>query len=139
MIQANDITYSIGSKTILDTVSVTFVPGKINLVLGPNGAGKSTLVKVLCNQLKPQHGTVFYGGIDIRNTTAAALAKIRAVLSQNTELAFPLKVKEVVMMGRYPHFQINPTENDEKACHLAMRFFDVETLADLRLPDPKWW
>lgn len=130
MIQANNITYKIGNKTILKDISVSFEAGKINLILGPNGAGKSTIVKVICNQLKPQQGNVFYEGIDIRNTSVAELAKVRAVLSQNTELAFPLKVKEVVMMGRYPHFSVNPTTKDEQAVEEAMRFFDVETMAD---------
>lgn len=130
MIQANNITYRIGSKTILKNISVNFESGKINLILGPNGAGKSTLVKVICNQLKPQEGSVFYEGIDIRKASVAELAKVRAVLSQNTELAFPLKVKEVVMMGRYPHFSVNPTAKDEQAVEEAMQFFDVEGMAD---------
>ena len=130
MIEVKNITYKIGVKTILNNISVSFVPGKINLILGPNGAGKSTLVKVICNQLKPQEGHVFYGGTDIKNKTVAELAKVRAVLSQNTELAFPLKVKEVVMMGRYPHFLVKPTAKDEQATQEAMEFFDVETMAD---------
>ncbi len=130
MIQANNITYQIGSKIILKNISVNFAPGKINLILGPNGAGKSTLVKVICNQLKPQNGNVLYEGLDIRKTSVAELAKVRAVLSQNIELAFPLKVNEVVMMGRYPHFSVNPTAKDEQACQEAMRFFDVEEMAD---------
>lgn len=130
MIQAKNITYKIGSKTILKDISANFEAGKINLILGPNGAGKSTLVKVICNQLKPQEGTVFYEGLNIRKTSVAELAKVRAVLSQNTELAFPLKVKEVVMMGRYPHFSVNPTTKDENAIQEAMRFFDVDEMAD---------
>lgn len=130
MIQADNITYKIGSKTILKNISVNFAPGKINLILGPNGAGKSTLVKIICNQLKPQEGNVFYEGLNIKDKTVAELAKVRAVLSQNTELAFPLKVREVVMMGRYPHFSVNPTSKDEQAAQEAMRFFDVETMAD---------
>ena len=40
-------------------------------------------------------------------------------------MAFPLKVWEVVMMGRYPHFVSEPTAVDEQACHEAMQFFDV--------------
>lgn len=130
MIQAKNITYKIGSKTILKDISVNFEAGKINLILGPNGAGKSTLVKVICNQLKPQEGTVFYEEKNIRKTSVAELAKVRAVLSQNTELAFPLKVKEVVMMGRYPHFSVNPTTKDENAIQEAMRFFDIDEMAD---------
>lgn len=130
MIQANNITYRIGKKTILKDISVKFEAGKINLILGPNGAGKSTLVKVICNQLKPQEGSVFYEGNNIRNISVAELAKVRAVLSQNTELAFPLKVKEVVTMGRYPHFSVNPTAKDEQAVKEAMEFFDVSEMAD---------
>lgn len=130
MIQTKNITFRIGAKTILKDISVTFQPGKINLILGPNGAGKSTLVKVICNQLKPQEGNVLYEKVDIRNTSVAELAKVRAVLSQNTELAFPLKVKEVVTMGRYPHFSVNPTAKDEQAVMEAMQFFDVEEMAD---------
>ena len=130
MIQANNISYRIGNKTILKNISVSFEPNKINLILGPNGAGKSTLVKVICNQLKPQAGTVLYEEISIRNISVAGLAKVRAVLSQNTELAFPLKVKEVVMMGRYPHFSVNPTAKDKQAVKEAMHFFDVGEMAD---------
>lgn len=130
MIETKNITYRIGNKTILKNISVSFEAGKINLILGPNGAGKSTLVKVICNQLKPQKGSVFYEGIDIRNTSVGELAKVRAVLSQNTELAFPLKVKEVVTMGRYPHFSVNPTSKDDQAVREAMEFFDVSEMAD---------
>ena len=130
MIRADNITYQIGNKTILNDISVRFEPGKLHLILGPNGAGKSTLVKVICNQLKPQEGSVFYKENNIKNTSVAELAKIRAVLSQNTELAFPLKVKEVVMMGRYPHFQVSPKEQDTRACAEAMQFFDVDGMAD---------
>jgi iron complex transport system ATP-binding protein len=130
MINAQNITYKIGDKIILNDVSVNFLPGKINLILGPNGAGKSTLVKVICNQIKPQEGNVLYQEVNIRNRSVAELAKIRAVLSQNTELAFPLKVKEVVMMGRYPHFSVKPSAKDEQATQEAMRFFDVEPMAN---------
>lgn len=53
------------------------------------------------------------------------LAKIRAVLSQHMELAFPMPVDEVVMMGRYPHFTSRPSSADYAICEEAMRYFDV--------------
>lgn len=130
MIRAENITYKIGSKTILKNVSVTFKPHELNLIIGPNGAGKSTLVKAISNQIHPQHGNVFYENENIKTTSNAALAKIRAVLSQNVDIAFPLKVYEVVMMGRYPHFSVKPTVKDEKACEEAMCFFDVQEMAN---------
>lgn len=125
MLAVSDITYKIDNKILVDHVSVLFQPGKLNLVIGPNGAGKSTFIKLICNQLKSPTGSILYGTKKIESFSIAELAKIRAVLSQNSELAFPLTVAEVVMMGRYPHFQSIPNDIDRKACEEAMHFFDV--------------
>lgn len=125
MLSASDITFKVGDRTLVDQVSVTFQPGKLNLIIGPNGAGKSTFVKLICHQLKAQGGTVLYGNKPVDSISISELAKIRAVLSQNIELAFPLTVEEVVMMGRYPHFGSAPNATDKDACEEAMRFFDV--------------
>lgn len=130
MLTAENISYKAGNNVLLDNVSVSFAPGKLHLMIGPNGAGKSTLIKVLCNQLRPSAGTVKYGSQDARRMNDNELAKVRAVLSQNIDLAFPLKVWEVVMMGRYPHFTGKPSSTDESACEEAMRFFNVHDMAN---------
>ncbi|HEX8291819.1 MAG TPA: ATP-binding cassette domain-containing protein, partial [Pyrinomonadaceae bacterium] len=59
----------------------------------------------------------------------ADLAKRRAVLSQAVEIAFPLTVREVVMMGRYPHFGGRPGPQDEKIADELMESFDVAEFA----------
>lgn len=130
MLKAENITYTVGNKSLLENVSVTFEPGRLNLIIGPNGAGKSTLIKVICNQIQPQKGNIYYGNKNVKECTYLALAKIRSVLSQNIELTFPLKVWEVVMMGRYPHFTGKPNSKDEIACEGAMRFFDIWDMAE---------
>ena len=130
MLSAKNITYKIGNKTLLDRVSVDFSAGQLNLIIGPNGAGKSTLVKLLCHQIKPASGAIHYDKKDINTYSIKELACIRAVLSQNIDLTFPLTVSEVVMMGRYPHFAGQPKERDEIACTEAMQFFDVADLKD---------
>ena len=129
MLTAANLTYTVNNKRLLDDVTVKFEPGKLNLIVGPNGAGKSTLVKILCHQLKPQKGTILYGNAPVHNISVSELAKFRAVLSQNIDLAFPLKVAEVVMMGRYPHFTNRLDKTDERACDEAMHFFEVHELA----------
>jgi iron complex transport system ATP-binding protein len=125
MIEASNITFRVGSRELISDTSVTFEPGKLHLIIGPNGAGKSTLIKILARLLRPQSGTVSYEGSDITAAAEADLAKRRAVLSQAVEVAFPLTVREVVMMGRYPHFGGRPGPVDEAIVDELMQFFDV--------------
>src|SRR5919199_2661688 len=125
MLEARDITFRVGTKTLLSGVSARFAPGELHLVIGPNGAGKSTLIKVLARLLRPQAGSVAYEGADVRHAGEADLAKRRAVLSQAVEVAFPLSVREVVMMGRYPHFGGRPGPLDERVVDELTEFFDV--------------
>lgn len=130
MISLKNITYKIEQKTILEDISVKFEPSQLHLIIGANGAGKSTLIKLICNQIKPTGGTIFYENQEIKKISISEFARHRAVLSQNIELAFPLKVKEVVMMGRYPHFGAAATQKDYQAIEEAMEFFGVTEMAE---------
>ena len=125
MITASNITFRVGEKPLVSDVSVSFASGELHLIVGPNGAGKSTLIKVLARLLRPQTGRVEYEGVDVGHASEASLAKRRAVLSQAVEVAFPLTVRELVMMGRYPHFAGRPGPADEKIVDEVMDHFDV--------------
>ena len=130
MLTADNITFRVGQKALLNNISVQFAPGKLHLIIGPNGAGKSTLIKVLARLLRPQSGKIGYGGTDVEHATEAELAKKRAVLSQAIEVAFPLSVREVVMMGRYPHFGGRPAPLDERIVDEVMSHFDVTEFSE---------
>lgn len=125
MLEARNITFRVGDKALISEASVSFAPGRLHLIIGPNGAGKSTLVKVLARLLRPQTGSVRYEGTDVQESSESELAKRRAVLSQAIEVAFPLTVREIVMMGRYPHFGGRPGPVDEKITDEMMEFFEV--------------
>ena len=125
MLTGRNITFRVGSKVLISDISASFAPRGLHLLVGPNGAGKSTLVKVLARLLRPQTGTVEYEGADVSDASEAELAKRRAVLSQAIEIAFPLTVREVVMMGRYPHFSGRPGPTDERIVDEVMQHFDV--------------
>lgn len=130
MLTASNITFRVGNKALISDISLAFAPGKLHLLIGPNGAGKSTLIKVLARLLRPQTGSVFYEGADAGEAHEADLAKRRAVLSQAVEVAFPLSVREVVMMGRYPHFGARAGPTDEQIVDELMQFFDVTEFRD---------
>jgi iron complex transport system ATP-binding protein len=130
MLTAHDVSFRVGNKPLIAGVSVSFAAGRLHLIIGPHGAGKSTLVKVLARLLRPQTGTVEYEGVDVSHAHEAELAKRRAVLSQAVEVAFPLTVREVVMMGRYPHFGGRPGAADEQIVDEVMQHFDVTEFSE---------
>ena len=99
VITASAVTVRIGTKTLLDGVSLSVAPGEVVALVGPNGAGKSTLLRVLAGELRPASGTVMLKGRALEAYPPRALALHRAVLSQSTHVAFPFTVGEVVRMG----------------------------------------
>jgi heme transport system ATP-binding protein len=68
---------------------------------------------------------VWYDDNKINDIRKEKLSQYRAVMSQQSELGFPLTVDEVVMMGRYPHFQFNPGRKDEMICNEVMERMDL--------------
>ncbi|HPF12367.1 MAG TPA: heme ABC transporter ATP-binding protein [Flavobacteriaceae bacterium] len=130
MLKVEHIAYHIGQKALLEDFSADFPPGQLHLILGPNGAGKSTLIKLLSGELPSKQGKVLYENKSITTHSLPELATRRAVLSQNIDLSFPMKVHEVVMMGRYPHFRSHPTGVDFTAIEEAMNFFDIASFRD---------
>ncbi len=127
MISAEQIKYSVGTKNILNNISVEFLPGTCNLIIGPNGSGKSTLIKLLSGEINNFDGQLRYNGSDIKNYTKLALAASRAVLSQQTELSFPMTVEEVVLLGRNPHFEFNPSKKDIEIVKEVMALLDLNS------------
>jgi len=120
MLKANNIHYKISKKEILNDITLEFLPGEFNMILGPNGSGKSTFLKIFSGEINGYDGTILYNGEKISSQKKETLAKYRAVMSQQPELSFPLMVDEVVMMGRYPHFNFNPNKKDFAICDEVM-------------------
>ena len=100
MLIANNISYTIGSKTILRDVSFTLEPGEFKAVVGPNGAGKSSLLKIVVGENKSYTGNVYYHGKLLKTLGVKEISKLRAVLPQESQVNFPFTVQEIVEMGR---------------------------------------
>ncbi len=130
MIKAENLSFKIGTATLLKETTVDFEAGKFHVIMGANGAGKSTLLKLLAGDLKPSSGTIFLDGDNLAAFSKKTLATKRAVLSQHYHLAFPISVEELVLMGRYPYFVTQPSAKDRRICAEAMRLMDVTAFSE---------
>lgn len=60
------ISFSYGSRLILDRVSLHVSSGERAFLIGPNGVGKSTLLRVLTGELAPDSGRIVSGTVPQR-------------------------------------------------------------------------
>jgi iron complex transport system ATP-binding protein len=99
VLTAAAVSVRIGAKRLLDDIDLSFEPGEAVALVGPNGAGKSTLLRVLSASLKLHAGEIRLNGRELSSYPPEALALHRAVLSQQTDVAFPFAVADIVRMG----------------------------------------
>lgn len=130
-LEGRDITAGYGASDALNGVSIDVAPGELVAIVGPNGAGKSTLLRVLGGTLRARRGEVRLFGRALESYERRALARLVAVVAQESAVAFPFTVMEVVLMGRAPHlgpFRFE-SRRDLAIAQAALRRFDLLELA----------
>ena len=60
MITLQDVSYSIGARSILDHVSFTLADQEKAGLVGINGVGKSTILRLMCGSLIPDCGSIIF-------------------------------------------------------------------------------
>jgi iron complex transport system ATP-binding protein len=130
MIDIINCSYQIQDKFLLKKINCSFASNELVVIMGANGAGKSTLLKLIAGVLATSSGEVFIDNQLIKKYSANQLALKRAVLSQHYEIAFPLSVKEIILMGRYPYFSNNPSKKDLVIVNEVMEEMGITNLAE---------
>ncbi|QJD79465.1 heme ABC transporter ATP-binding protein [Spirosoma rhododendri] len=130
MLQTEQLTYRIGQRTLVNSVSMRARAGELLAIVGPNGAGKSTLLRLCAGELTPTSGQVAWAGQPLGVYSGSELARLRGFLHQQNTLAFPFRVDELVLMGRYPHYGSQPGETDYAIAEEALRMVDMIAFAD---------
>ena len=69
-------------RLVLEGISITVALGERLALVGSTGAGKSTLAKLMARLYDPVRGTVRFGGVDLRDSTAASLRERIVVVPQ---------------------------------------------------------
>ena len=126
------IKYPGQNRPALNSVNMSAPSGSFYAVLGPNGSGKSTLMKGLLGIAKADQGRALIAERNVSNWDRKALSRVIGVVSQSETVSFPITVREMVGMGRYPH--LGPLEGegskDKVAVHEALEVCDVTHLVN---------
>ena len=133
-ILVDKVTVHYGEVLALDGASLSLEPARICGLVGMNGSGKSTLFKAIMGMVKPDSGRVLINGQPpVKTRKEAGIGYVPQ--SEDVDWAFPLSVRDVVMMGRYGHlgFTRRPRKADRDAVEHALERVELSDYADRQI------
>ena len=129
------VRYPGAAQPALAGVTFEARPGSLLAITGPNGSGKTTLLRALLGLMRAEAGSAVIDGRPVTEWGRAALARMIGVVPQREETVFPLRAREMVMLGRYP--RLGPMaaagSADRAAVESALARCDALTFADRRV------
>ncbi|HFC8288242.1 TPA: ABC transporter ATP-binding protein [Neisseria meningitidis] len=135
MITIRNVSYRIGTRPILDNVSLDIPEGGITALVGPNGAGKSTLFSFMARLRPLESGSIAYRGKNLAGTPTAELARTLSILTQENSIMSRITVRDLLMFGRYPYHQGRPTAECRRIVNGAIEEFHLQDLSDRYLTE----
>ncbi|HVT40013.1 MAG TPA: metal ABC transporter ATP-binding protein [Gemmatimonadaceae bacterium] len=116
-------TLGYGHRPVLSDISFDIPEGDFLGLVGPNGAGKTTILRAILGSLAPMSGRV---------TVRSGLRFGYVPQRDSVSYGFPLKVLDVVMMGRYDRIGLGrrPTAEDRRLALLSLDHVGIAHLAD---------
>lgn len=130
MIRIENVSFKHRATPILSDISLDIPKGGVVALIGPNGAGKSTLLSLVARLQPLQTGVISVDGLPVDTTPSRDLAKVLAILRQDTTIASRLRVRELVGFGRFPHGRGRLTQEDDAIVDAAVAQFDLTDLSD---------
>jgi ABC-type Mn2+/Zn2+ transport system ATPase subunit len=122
----NHATLGYGRRVVLSDLTFDIPEGDFLGLVGPNGAGKTTILRAILGSLQPISGTV---------TVAEGLRFGYVPQRDSVDYNFPLKVIDVVLMGRYDRIGLGrrPTKQDRDLAYESLDHVGILDLADQQL------
>ena len=135
LLDVRDLHVEVAGRALLRGVSLHVAAGELVGVIGPNGAGKTTLVRAVTGLVRHSAGTVGLDGAPLESHRARERARTMAVVEQLPEAPATMLVRELVLIGRFPHLGLLGRESarDLAVAQQAMVQAGCEALADRML------
>jgi ABC-type Mn2+/Zn2+ transport system ATPase subunit len=123
LIRFDHATLSYGRRVVLSDLTFEIPAGDFLGLVGPNGAGKTTILRAILGTLEPVAGTV---------TRLPDLRFGYVPQRDQVDYGFPLRVLDVVLMGRYYRVGIGrrPRREDRDRALAALDAVGIRELAE---------
>ena len=128
-ITIKDLSFSYGSRKILDDLNVVVGDSEVFSLVGPNGSGKTTMIKCIDRILKPKGTILLDGGKDLQSLSRQEVARYIGYVPQSTTSVLTTTVFDTILMGRKPHMGWRVTDEDIDRVVEMMKLLHVEEFA----------
>jgi len=103
ILQVHSVTKDFPGVRALEDMDFNLRAGEVHVLFGENGAGKSTLISIFAGALRPDQGTIEFGGKSVHlHSVQDARAKGISAMFQEFSLAPDLTVEENILLGAEP-------------------------------------
>jgi iron complex transport system ATP-binding protein len=121
LLSLDHLTVRRGDCPVVDGATLTIGAGELVGLIGPNGAGKTSLMRGALGLLPHE------GQSSLTAISPDQRARHAAWLPQAREIAWPIAVETLVMLGRIPHLTAGqrPTAADRAAVAAALATMDL--------------
>jgi len=124
MIEFDRVSFSYGTRKVLQDVSFSIQKQERVAVLGGSGEGKTTVLKLILELLRPNSGRILIDGEDITDKSEDELREARmkfSIVFQEGALFDSLNVKENVAFCLREYTKMSEEEIDRKVRELLRR------------------
>jgi iron complex transport system ATP-binding protein len=128
---AHQVSVRVGTRALVNELSVEFVSGEVVAILGCNGSGKTLTLHTLAGLRPPHAGSVHLDGVPFSQLARRAVALRLGLLAQDIEDAFVTTALEEVLIGRHPHLALWQweTKEDERIAREALAAVELSDFA----------
>ncbi|GGA43233.1 ABC transporter ATP-binding protein [Kroppenstedtia guangzhouensis] len=95
-----EVSKKIGSRWIVNNVSMRVREGEVYGFLGPNGAGKTTTIRMIVGLIQPTRGTIRIMGHDVEKRSAQAMEYIGAIVENPETYSYLSGRKNLIHYAR---------------------------------------
>ena len=132
-IEINNLIIKLNGREVLKDINLSLNEGQFIGIVGPNGGGKTTLLRAILGLMKPTSGEIRIFGRPPEEVlkTGCMFGYLPQILKVKPD--FPIRVIDVVMMGRYGRVGILrwPGEKDRKKAIEYLSMMGVEELRNV--------
>ncbi len=110
ILQCSQVSYTPGTKPILNGINVEFSSQSWTGVLGPSGCGKSTLLRCLNHLISPTEGDILFDGKLLERYSPSDLRRKICLIQQKPSMVYGTVEENLQLQNRWTEYRFSELE-----------------------------